>query len=140
MTAIALTIPGKPCGQPRARATTVNGHARMYEADKSHPIHVFKAAVRMAFRNAGGERMDGPLQVAIKAVYPRPKAKTWKTRPMPWEWDQGNHDADNIAKACLDALNGVAYSDDKSVSQLVVTKIMAAGDEEARTEIRIRAL
>jgi Holliday junction resolvase RusA-like endonuclease len=31
-------------------------------------------------------------------------------------------DLDNIAKVCLDALNGVAYPDDKQISSLVVCK------------------
>lgn len=35
---------------------------------------------------------------------------------------QANQDIDNLAKSCLDALNGIAFNDDRQVVELVVRK------------------
>lgn len=45
-------------------------------------------------------------------------------------------DVDNLAKTVLDALNGVAFVDDKQISQLVLNRVYGAG-EQARTEVHI---
>ena len=43
-------------------------------------------------------------------------------------------DADNIAKAVLDALNGLAYTDDSKVTRLVVVKLYGT---EPRVEVKL---
>ena len=35
---------------------------------------------------------------------------------------QANQDIDNLAKSCLDALNGIAFEDDRQVVELVARK------------------
>ena len=37
-------------------------------------------------------------------------------------WYDKKPDVDNIAKAVLDALNGIAYDDDKQITSLVIDK------------------
>ena len=46
-------------------------------------------------------------------------------------------DCDNIAKICLDALNGIAYYDDKQIVELSVKKYYS---KEPRVEIEIEEL
>ena len=46
-------------------------------------------------------------------------------------------DADNLAKSILDALNGVAYTDDAQVGLLLVYKAYA---ETARVEVQLKEL
>ena len=43
-------------------------------------------------------------------------------------------DIDNIAKAILDGLNGIAYGDDNQISELEIQKLY---DSRARTEVEI---
>ena len=45
-------------------------------------------------------------------------------------------DCDNIAKAVLDALNGLAYKDDSQVTELTVRKLYA---EEGSVGVRIKS-
>jgi len=46
------------------------------------------------------------------------------------------HDADNLVKLVLDALNGVLYTDDSQVAELEVAKVWAA-DASTTVELRI---
>lgn len=54
-------------------------------------------------------------------------------------FDTGKPDCDNIAKAVLDALNGVAFDDDSQVVTLVVRKYprvrISSDDEYVRVTI-----
>ena len=66
-----------------------------------------------------------PLTVKIEAVYPVPMSDSVRIRQaklcgllQPCK----KPDTDNIAKAVLDALNGVAYNDDAQVVRLLVVK------------------
>lgn len=121
--------PCLPIAQPRPKATTINGSARMYAAKASHPIHAFKAGVRLAWQNAGSKKkIQGPIAAAITCVFPRPKSVPKKlgtdrlaksTKP----------DLDNLAKGVLDALNELAYHDDGQVYKLAITKCYAAEGE-----------
>ncbi|TRO95267.1 RusA family crossover junction endodeoxyribonuclease [Glycocaulis profundi] len=47
------------------------------------------------------------------------------------------HDVDNVAKAVLDALNGVVFHDDSQVERLHVEKIMG---ERPRVSVQVRPL
>jgi crossover junction endodeoxyribonuclease RusA len=47
---------------------------------------------------------------------------------------QSNQDIDNLAKSCLDALNGIAFEDDRQVVELVARK---ASNRTAQTVIAI---
>lgn len=135
---IQFTVPAVPVAQPRPRATVLNGHARVYGAKKSHPVHDFKATCRLAAQEAySGPVLDGALQVHVMLVMPRPSSKVWKTRPMPREPHTKKPDAENVAKAVLDALTGTCWRDDSQVFWLVVTKEIAAGEEQPHVEVWI---
>ena len=43
-------------------------------------------------------------------------------------------DIDNLAKAILDGLNGIAYTDDNQVAELEIQKLYS---DKARTEVEI---
>lgn len=114
----------------------------MYEAKKSHPIHVFKAAVSMAASQAhSGPPMDGPLVLSATFVLPRPKAKRWKTRPMPRYRHTGRPDLDNLVKGLQDALSGLLWHDDTQVQGYVDTwKWVAAGHEKPHVDVVVTEL
>ncbi len=125
---IEFTVPAIPVAQPRPRATSINGAARLYEAGTSHPVHAFKAALWATARQAySGPPLDGPLSVRLRFLFPRPKATAKKhgrlrksTKP----------DIDNCAKSVLDALNGLCYHDDGQVAELTISKWTAGPDEQ----------
>ena len=139
MEAITFVVPAIPIAQPRPKARAFAGHAQIYEADKSHPVHAFKASVRHAAAEAyQGAPLECPLYVSLLFVFPRPANKRWKKRPMPREWCPKKPDCDNLIKSCLDAMNGLTFADDSQVVAMDLTKFVAAGDEQPHVVVRIR--
>jgi len=147
---MTIRVPAIPVAQPRTKATAFAGRARVYDvtsiksADgtrKPHPIVVFKATVRLAAeREYQGPPLTGPLRVDIVAVFPRPANRTWKTKPMPRERHIKKPDRDNLDKAVLDALNGLAWVDDCQICAGGIEKWIAAGDEQPHVVITIEEL
>lgn len=130
-------IPGKPVGKARPRVNTYTHRAYTPDATKA-----YESTVRASYINAAPpvERLHvGPLRVEIVAYYPIPKswnkarkraALAGETRP------EVKPDLDNLVKAILDALNGLAYEDDASVTDLIVRKHYA---EIGRVIVRIES-
>ena len=132
-TAISFTVPAIPTAQPRPKATTINGYGRIYQAEKSHPIHDYKASVRLAASQVHtGAPLEGPLRVDITCIFPsKSKHRKYKaTKP----------DADNLAKSTLDALNGRLFRDDGQVVSLSIDKWHAAKDEQPHVDVRVICL
>lgn len=84
----------------------------------------------MCYRVQNGKARVTPnaaVAVTIRACFSIPKKTSKKMRalmlssPFPVRPIK-KPDADNIAKIVLDALNGLAYEDDKQVTGLLVTK------------------
>ena len=134
MADLHFIIPGIPVGQPRHRVSSRGGFARLY-LPKDNPVHAYKAAIKAAIGKQ--QHLTGPIRIEVNAWMPRPKATTWKTKPMPAYPHTGKPDADNILKAVLDACNRVAWSDDAQVYFAIVTKWVCAGGDEPCTEILI---
>lgn len=132
-------IPGVPVAQPRARATAIGGHARMYEAKKEHAIHTFKATARLAAKERfWGEPMTGPVMLSVQFVFPRPKRLQRKKDPTCRirKWDKP--DLDNALKAVMDALNEVVWKDDQAICQVSdLSKWYAAVGEEPKTVVMV---
>ncbi|GGD01273.1 RusA family crossover junction endodeoxyribonuclease [Aquisalinus flavus] len=74
-------------------------------------------------------------EVAVKRPYYGPfEVRIW-TSKLPDM--RGAHDVDNVAKACLDALNGVFWRDDRQVVRLISERFTGDANEIA---IRVRPL
>jgi len=139
--AITIHVPAVPVAQPRARATSIGGKARMYEAKKEHPVYAYKATVRMACCQAyKGKPLTGPLSVEMTALFPRPGRLIWKKRPMPRERHVGAPDVDNLEKSAFDALNGLLWIDDGQICEATIRKFYASGDEQPHVEIVVREI
>ena len=135
---IVFSVPGVPIAQPRIKATSIGGYARVYTPKTAD---AYKASVAIAFKTAyGGNPIDGPVRVDIEFVMPRSKAMIWKKREMPSEWHTKKPDIDNLAKAAMDALYGLAWIDDSQVCSVVIIKRIASGSESPATNVRIESI
>lgn len=132
MTTAQFTIPGKPEPQRRPRAFARGGHARVTDDPRNR---TYADRVRWAWRDAGAHSIGtSPVIVTIAATFSRPKGH-WTTsghlnaagrRATAYT---GAPDADNIAKAICDALNGLAWGDDRQIVSLTVNKNWAWSPE-----------
>jgi len=119
-----LIIPLTPLAKARPRV--VNGRAYTPAATIAYERSIKLAAAHLSL-------LSGPLSVSVVFVFPRLKNSRSGTR----EVKATRPDIDNLLKAVLDALNGVAFHDDGQVVQIGGEKWIAAADEEAHLEITI---
>lgn len=82
--------------------------------------------------------MGSPVSVAIHAYFALPNSISQKKRRAMHLTPHTKHraDVDNLAKAVLDALNGLAYADDCAVSVLQVRKSNVDGESFTFVELR----
>jgi Holliday junction resolvase RusA-like endonuclease len=127
---IKLTIPGKI--QPKQRPRVANGVA--YTPKETV---LYENLIKQIWMISGKPKIDGLLQVVIRAYFPVPKSYT-KKRLQEIEDNKfycpNKVDADNVAKIILDALNNLAYDDDSQVVKLQVEKYYS---NDPRLEIEI---
>ena len=141
---IEITVPSVPVAMPRQRFRTVNTANRSFVQNYTpvkHPVQDFKATIRLAFAAAyQGSPLSGPLRCDLVFVMPRPQSMVWKTRKMPRDFHAKKPDRDNLDKAVMDALKGLAWNDDAQICQGSIEKWIAGGDEQPHVSIRIREL
>lgn len=130
-----ISIPGEPHAQGRPRATVIGGHARLYDPRNSRQ---WKAVAQHHMRIALGNQppLAGPVEVCIVARFTCPKSD-WRKSPRPQRRHTKRPDADNVAKAVLDAALGVLWGDDAQVCVLRVEKWIAAQGEAPSIEVML---
>lgn len=121
-------VEGKPQGKARAR-TFYNSREGKMKSITPAQTKSYEDLIRWKYKAAGGKYYgEKTLQVNIEAFYPIPKgfskakvndAIDGKLRPTT------KPDCDNIIKVVLDALNSVAYYDDKQVLSVSCSKFYA---------------
>lgn len=112
----------EPRGQGRPRFVKATGAAYKSREDVAYEKGIM-LAYNVAYHDE--KQIQGAFGVFIKAYLPIPASMSKANRQaaiagkiMPTK----KPDADNLAKAVMDALNGVAYSDDKNCVSMIVTK------------------
>lgn len=118
-----LVLHTEPLPKERPRATVMGGHARIYTPRKTAEYEKKIGDAWKSMHDGGPE--TGPVSVRMAFVMPIPKSATKKAKQ-----DMENRrirpvvkpDADNLAKAVLDGLNGIAYRDDNQIVDLSVSK------------------
>ena len=134
-TLLAISIPGDPVGKGRPRLGIIAGHAHAYTPKGTVEWERSAAnMMRAAWRQAP---LDIPVSVTIEAVTARPQRLLRKKDPNCRLWRRAKPDADNVAKACLDAGNGLLYEDDAQVAQLTILRVVAAEGEAPRVEVTV---
>lgn len=136
-------IPGPPQGKARAR-TVRNPHTGKVQSYTPDKTAQYEELVRLCYRRACGaaETPTGlPVRVEILARFPVPcSASKTQRRQMQAGILRPTKkpDADNIAKIVCDALNGVAYQDDKQICSLAVLKRYEDGTHQPGVYVMIR--
>lgn len=123
---VSFLVHGKPIPQPRHRAASIAGHARVY-LPRWHPVNGWKTSVWLAWRDAGSVLFTGPVSVTANFILPASKSEAHKRR----------EDLDNLAKALLDALTGHAFEDDRQVVHLDLRKIVTEPGGRPATRVVI---
>lgn len=143
---VFLTILGEPMGKQRPKFSTYNGFVKTYTPEKTQN---YENLVKYAYQQSYGEMVFQPhehIKAHIVAYFGIPKGhyKLYKKTNTIELDKQGKEmlsgekrplkkpDLDNIAKVCLDSLNGIAYPDDSQIVELSVEKWYA---KEPKVEI-----
>ena len=129
---IKFTVPGVPVGKGRPRFTRT-GHT--YTPEKTA---AYEEKVRLCWKAQTGSGFAGgvPLKASIIAYFPIPKsASKKKAAAMDGTFHTSRPDADNVAKAILDALNGYLYPDDSAVQIDRCWKVYTNGAPRVEVEI-----
>jgi Holliday junction resolvase RusA-like endonuclease len=131
MQTVSFCVYGKVRGQGRPRFTGKKRRKGKKTAYEKPEDTAYKKAIAKAYRErANGAIFHGEVSISIYVFRKMPIAYKGNA-----ESDIYRPDVDNIAKAVMDALNGVAYDDDKQVTRLYVTK---APREKQRKREHIR--
>jgi len=91
--------------------------------------------IRDCWERSGFGRLEGPVYVEIRARLVRPRGHFGTGRnatrllPSAPRWPAVKPDLDNYAKTALDALRGVAFTDDGQVVTLLLAKFYAREHE-----------
>ena len=102
----SFTVNMKPRAQPRPRVTRNGGII------PNKGVEEYKEAIRQEARKVFDEPFDGPVALQVRFTRGESVFVTIGTFP---EGDIKRPDGDNLIKAVMDALNGVAYHDDSQV-------------------------
>ena len=128
MRKIEFFVPGTPVGKGRPRAARRGAGVVMFTPGKTADYEALVAATAAAALAGDApthQRLDGPLEAMLEMRFPVPASwsKAKRARALAGvEWHTSKPDADNVAKAILDACNGVVFRDDAQVAMLVATK------------------
>ncbi len=147
MTQIRFVVRGLPVAQPRHKIRAfmpANGKRPIAQTylPSSHPVNDWKEAIREGVTDAMQGRSPLVVALSVRLTFgmPRPSSKVWKRKAMPMYPHTAKPDVDNLAKAVLDALNGIAYLDDRQVAHLEVFKVVVSGEQTEGLECTITHL
>ena len=132
---INFCVPGRPVPMARPRVTAHGTYTPKRCRD-------YKATVIWAARQAmkGREPLTGAVSCHIELYFDIPKSYPREKRRKAQHniikpIGRNTGDADNHAKAIMDAISGICWVDDSQVTRLVVTKGYTDTGDEARVWI-----
>ena len=130
---ISLTIPGPPVGKHRARVCR-SGHAFTLAKTVN-----YEALVKQTFAAKYPDfiPMSGPVRMTLSIWLMESKETQRKLRKGINVYPTIKPDISNVLKIIEDALNGLAYVDDK---QIVWVEVVKAYSEKPRVEVIVGEL
>ena len=120
---ITFDVPGEPFAKQRPRAAKKGRYITIYTPPETK---LYEKKVKESYQKIYKDKqLKGDLSVYIEGIFPVPKSISNKKREKILK-EQIPHikkpDCDNMAKVCLDALNGLAYPDDAQINILNISK------------------
>lgn len=125
---IVFDVPGDPKGKGRPRFANRGKFTKVYTDAKTLD---YENTIKIFAGKAMGSSppLDTPISVYLYIRLPIPKSYSKKRREACFSGSERptkKPDIDNIAKAFLDAMNGVIYFDDTQVVDMHMTKVYSA--------------
>jgi len=114
-----FAVPGQPRGKGRPRFRKTGKFVQAYTPKETHE---YENVIRTYYK---GKKMHGMISLTIGAYYEIPKSYTKKYRKEIIDTNirpMVKPDIDNVIKVVMDALNGVAYDDDKQIVTVLAVK------------------
>ncbi|HEY5576231.1 MAG TPA: RusA family crossover junction endodeoxyribonuclease [Clostridiaceae bacterium] len=133
---IEFTIPGEPKAKARPRMSTKTGHT--YTPQDTINYENWVKQCFMLSRDK--KRLEGQLAAKIYCYFTIPKSASKKKRELMLNGKirpTKKPDIDNVCKAILDSLNGIAYHDDSQVVECLISKCYS---EIPRVDIKLLEL
>lgn len=113
-----FTIDGEPRGKQRPRHTKAG--IVYTPTETTH----YEKAVKAAYIQAGGKMIEGPVKVEVWAFMKIPTSlSNKKAEALNGVPADKRPDIDNILKIVYDGLQGVAFADDKQITETVAHKV-----------------
>jgi Holliday junction resolvase RusA-like endonuclease len=131
-------IPGDPIPKGRPRTQRPGAIARRPYTPRRTVD--FEARVKDCAAAFQIQKIVGPVELLIIARWAWPQSYRRKRTKLREAFKSTGADADNVAKAIQDALNGIAFEDDRQVARLVVEKRFTAQDSLSETLVWISSL
>ena len=135
-----LLIPIEPVAWQRPKTRVVKGWVHHYSPQKTKD---YESLIADAYKTTPNYRYFGenePLKVSMIFCMPVPKSYPKKRQKLikdGYEQHIKKPDIDNLAKAVLDGLNGVAWADDSQIVQLNVRKEYATTEPHVWVSIQM---
>jgi crossover junction endodeoxyribonuclease RusA len=135
---ITLTLPYPPSANRYWRTAVVCGRAQTYPSSdaKAFKTEVSKICARAGLLDPIAGRIE--LHVQLYPQRPQDWVKRARKDPLGWDDDVRCIDLGNCEKVLSDALNGLAWADDKQHRRIILERMEPDG--EARVVVTITAL
>lgn len=136
---VSFTVPGEPKGKQRPQFSRMGKFVRAYTPQQTVS---YENLVKMAYCTDGEPiKLQGAISACIDAFFSIPKSASKKKHEQMVQQQirpiTTRIDSDNICKIVLDALNGIAYDDDRQVVDIEVHKYYS---ENPRTRVVLTEL
>ena len=121
---------GEPVAKARPRVTKFGAYTPQKTVN-------YENLVKLSFI---GEKLTGQLKMSIKAYFAIPKSVSKKKHKLMIEEKirpTKKPDCDNVLKIICDALNTIAYDDDKQIVEMEISKFYS---ENPRVEVEIEEI
>ena len=116
-----LFVRGLPRPQGSKNAYQRGGRIILVESAKG--LQAWRELIGLEYQVAKLPYHAKPMAVTVDLLFCLPQIKRPKLR-----YPTVKPDADKLARACLDALSGIAYEDDAQVCKLTIEKVYTWGE------------
>jgi len=131
MQRVSFTITGDPVPKARPRVVRKGGRTWSYTPKR---VATWEKLVKEEAQKHCTEPIEGPVAVTIGFYMKRPKSRRREN------YVATTPDLDNLEKAVMDGLNGVAYVDDKLVVVKSSAKLYVRAGGEPRVAVVVTPL